>query len=89
MPREQKRGLGVEGGHLGKDYGWKVRTPGRKEADRGADPRAGTCAPASHSNVAVAGFGRWGFSKCPMNPGKRPGHIDAGWVREGLQALNH
>lgn len=69
MPKKQKRGLGVEGRSPRKDYRWRARTPGRKEAGRGIDPHGRTCA--SHSDAAVAGFGSEdSLSKCPMNPGK-------------------
>ena len=41
MLRKQKRGLGAEGGSLGKDERWRARRSGRKEVLRGADPKEG------------------------------------------------
>lgn len=82
--------MGVEGGSLGEGYRWRARTPGRKEAGRGADPCGRTCAQASHSDVAVAGFGSGdSLSKRPMNPGKRAWKLDAGWIWEGVQAFRN
>lgn len=78
MPKKQKRGLGVEGGSLGKDYRWRARMPGTKRPSWEQALTEGSVLEPYTSTRGRIWKGD-SLSKCPINPEKRE-NIDKGWV---------